>query len=50
MQEELVKYEERLRKEYAQLESFISQMNEISSRLNDFMVTLSQMTTGGQNK
>lgn len=47
MQEYLAKYEERLRREYAQLESFVSQMNQINSRLQDFMVTLSEMTKGG---
>lgn len=47
MQEYLVKYEERLRREYAQLESFISQTNQISSRIQDFMTTLSEMTKGG---
>ncbi len=46
MQAQLVKYEERLRKEFAQLESFIYQMNQISTRLEDFVVTLSKMTGG----
>lgn len=49
LQNYLVKYEERLRKEYAQLEAFISHMNQISSRLQDFMTTLSEMT-GGKKK
>ncbi len=49
LQEYLTKYEERLRKEYAQLEAFINQMNQISSRLQDFMTTLSEMT-GGKEK
>lgn len=48
LQEYLVKYEERLRKEYAQLEAFINQMNQISSRLQDFMTTLSEMTGGNK--
>ncbi|MGB9710627.1 MAG: flagellar filament capping protein FliD [Thermodesulfovibrio sp.] len=48
MQEYLAKYEERLRQEYARLESFISQMNQISNRLQDFMTTLSEMTKGGK--
>ena len=43
----LVKYEERLRKEYAALEAFVSQMNQINSRIQDFIVTLSEMTKGG---
>ncbi|MEN2986233.1 MAG: flagellar filament capping protein FliD [Thermodesulfovibrionaceae bacterium] len=47
IQLQLIKYEERLRREYAQLEAFISQMNEISSRLENFIVTLSEMTKGG---
>lgn len=50
LQDYLTKYEERLRKEYAQLEAFINQMNQISSRLQDFMTTLSQMTKGGNEK
>lgn len=50
LQEYLTKYEERLRKEYAQLEAFINQMNQISSRFQDFMTTLSQMTKGGNEK
>ncbi len=49
LQNYLVKYEERLRNEYAQLEAFINQMNQISSRLQDFMTTLSEMT-GGKEK
>ncbi len=49
MQEYLAKYEERLRKEYAQLESLIYQMNQISSRLEDFIVTLSEMIKGGRD-
>lgn len=48
LQQYLAKYEERLRLEYAQLESFISRMNEISSRLESFIVTLSEMTNGGK--
>lgn len=48
LQEYLVKYEEQLRKEYAQLESFINEMNQISSRLEDFMTSLSKMTSGGK--
>ncbi len=48
LQNYLSKYEERLRKEYAQLEAFINQMNQISTRLQDFMVSLSQMTGGKQ--
>lgn len=47
MQEELAKYEERLRREYAQLEAFVSQMNQINARLQDFIVTLTEMTKGG---
>lgn len=50
LQEYLTKYEERLRKEYAQLEAFINQMNQISSRLQGFMTTLSEMTKGGNEK
>lgn len=49
MTEYLAKYEERLRKEYAQLEAFISKMNEISTRLQNFMVTLSEMMKGGRD-
>lgn len=48
LQNYLSRYEERLRKEYAQLEAFINQMNQISMRLQDFMVSLSQMTGGKQ--
>ena len=48
LQEYLTKYEEQLRKEYAQLESFINEMNQISSRLEDFMTSLSKMTSGGK--
>lgn len=48
LQQYLVKYEEQLRKEYAQLESFINEMNQISSRLEDFMTSLSKMTSGGK--
>lgn len=44
----LVQYEERLRKEYAALEAFVSQMNQINSRIQDFIVTLSEMTRGGE--
>ncbi|MDI6713577.1 MAG: flagellar filament capping protein FliD [Thermodesulfovibrio sp.] len=44
----LVQYEERLRKEYAALEAFVSQMNQINSRIQDFIVTLSEMTRGGK--
>ncbi|WP_353683267.1 flagellar filament capping protein FliD [Thermodesulfovibrio sp. 3907-1M] len=47
MQEYLAKYEERLRQEYAQLESFVYQMNQINTKLQDFMTTLSEMTKGG---
>lgn len=46
LQNYLVKYEERLRKEYAQLEAFINQTNQISSRIQDFMKSLSEMTKG----
>ncbi len=39
--------EQALRREYAQLEAFIAQANEIRDRLKQFIVTLSQMTKGG---
>ncbi len=48
MQQRLQKEEERLRKEFAQLESFITKMDEISTRLQSFIVTLSEMSKGGQ--
>ena len=44
----LVQYEERLRKEYAALEAFVSKMNQINSRIQDFILTLSEMTKGGK--
>ncbi|MEN2994258.1 MAG: flagellar filament capping protein FliD [Thermodesulfovibrio sp.] len=46
----LTKYEERLRREYAQLEAFISKINQISARIQDFITTLSEMTSGGSKK
>ncbi|MCS7163651.1 MAG: flagellar filament capping protein FliD [Thermodesulfovibrio sp.] len=46
----LTKYEERLRREYAQLESFIDRTNQISLRIQDFITTLSEMTSGGKKK
>ncbi len=39
--------EQLLRREYAQLEAFIAQANDIRERLKQFVVTLSQMTKGG---
>ncbi|MCS7214659.1 MAG: flagellar filament capping protein FliD [Thermodesulfovibrio sp.] len=48
LQSSLVKYEERLRKEYSQLEAFINKTNQISSRIQDFMTSLSEMTKGGK--
>lgn len=47
MQEYLVNYEKRLRQEYAKLEAFISQMNQITTRIQDFITTLSEMTKRG---
>lgn len=41
-QEELI-----LRREYARLEAFIAQANDIRERLKQFIVTLSEMTKGG---
>ncbi|GAB6182353.1 flagellar filament capping protein FliD [Thermodesulfovibrio hydrogeniphilus] len=48
MQERLAKEEERLRKEFAQLENFINKMDEISTKLQSFIVSLSEMTKGGK--
>ena len=48
MEEALVGYERRLRKEFAHLEAFINQMNQISLRLKDFITTLSEMTGGNK--
>jgi flagellar hook-associated protein 2 len=43
----LVQEERILRREYAQLEAFIAQAEEIRQRLKQFIVTLSEMTKGG---
>ncbi len=43
----LAQEEQILRREYAQLEAFIAQANEIRQRLQQFVVTLSQMNKGG---
>lgn len=48
LQNYLTRYEERLRREYSQLEAFINQTNQISSRIQDFVTTLSEMTKGGK--
>lgn len=48
LQNYLVRYEERLRKEYSQLEAFINQSNQISTRLQDFMTSLSGTSKGGK--
>lgn len=48
LQNYLVRYEERLRKEYSQLEAFINQTNQISARIQDFMTSISEMTKGGK--
>jgi flagellar hook-associated protein 2 len=44
----LAQEERILRLEYARLEAFIAQANEIRERLQQFIVTLSQMTGGGK--
>ncbi len=44
----LAQEEQILRREYAQLEAFIAQANEIRERLKDFIVTLSEMMKGGK--
>ena len=48
--ERLAREEQLLRREYARLEAFIAQANEIRERLKQFMVTLSQMTKGGDQQ
>ena len=50
LSQRLAQEERLLRKEYAQLEAFIAQANEIRQRLQQFMVTLSQMTKGGDQQ
>ncbi len=46
----LAQEEQILRREYARLEAFIAQANEIRERLKQFIVTLSEMTRGGDKK
>lgn len=46
----LAQEEQLLRREYAQLEAFIAQANDIRERLKQFMVTLSEMTKGGSKR
>ncbi len=46
----LAQEEQILRREYARLEAFIAQANEIRERLKQFIVTLSEMTRGGNKK
>ncbi|WP_457601060.1 flagellar filament capping protein FliD [Hydrogenivirga sp.] len=43
----LVQEEQALRKEYAQLEAFIAQAEELRQRFQQFMVSLSKITKGG---
>ncbi|RLJ69768.1 flagellar hook-associated protein 2 [Hydrogenivirga caldilitoris] len=43
----LVQEEQSLRREYAQLEAFIAQAEELRQRFQQFIVTLSEMTKGG---
>ncbi len=50
LSQRLLYEEQMLRREYAQLEAFIAQANDIKQRLQQFIVTLSEMTKGGSNR
>lgn len=50
LSQRLIQEEQLLRREYARLEAFIAEANEIRDRLRQFMVTLSQMTGGGDKE